>query len=84
MIIKGIEASELHGLLALYNHLHELDHPLPEQEYVEATWREIQASPWCKCFGVYIVGTLVSSCVLVGVRMAAELLQGYAVDGAKE
>jgi hypothetical protein len=39
MNIRPIEPNELIALLALYEHLHSTDDPLPETEVVEATWR---------------------------------------------
>ena len=51
-------------LLALYSHMHISDVPLPARSVVEAVWREIQDSPNFWYYGVFVDGSLVSSCTL--------------------
>lgn len=64
MKIREINKFELEDLLKLYEHLHETDDPLPTEEQIQITWREIQETPRLKYFGVYIDDKLVSSCNL--------------------
>jgi GNAT superfamily N-acetyltransferase len=64
MEIREIRLSELKELLMIYRHLHPLDEPLPGQQAVEATWQAIQENPDLFCFGGYVDGMLVSSCLL--------------------
>ena len=64
MEIREIEENELNELLDLYSHLHSWDDPLPKIGVVSAIWREIQASPNIKYFGLYVDGRLVSSCTI--------------------
>lgn len=53
MEIRSIGGGELDALLALYQHLHPQDQPLPERAQVEAVWQSILASPVQQCFGLY-------------------------------
>ena len=62
--IRPIGKQELDDLLSLYTHLHESDDKMPPREYVDAVWSEIQHDPRQKCFGLFLEGSLVSSCVL--------------------
>jgi GNAT superfamily N-acetyltransferase len=64
MEIREIRESELSELLALYQYLHESDDPLPEFDIVEGIWKQIQADPNLKYWGVFVDGRLVSSCAL--------------------
>jgi GNAT superfamily N-acetyltransferase len=64
MEIREISESELSELLALYRSLHESDDPLPELDVVEGIWKQIQADPNLRYFGVFVDGRLVSSCTL--------------------
>jgi GNAT superfamily N-acetyltransferase len=64
MEIREIRESELSELLALYQYLHESDDPLPESDVVEGIWKQIQADPNLKYWGVFVDGRLVSSCAL--------------------
>ena len=64
--LRLIREDELPALLALYRHLHEQDDPLPPDEIVQATWRELLASPRYRYVGAYVDegGGLVASCNL--------------------
>lgn len=64
MNVREITASELKSLLALYQHLHTEDDPLPDIDSIEAIWQELLVSPYHKYFGAYVEGRLVSSCTL--------------------
>jgi GNAT superfamily N-acetyltransferase len=62
MEIRSIGGGELDALLALYEHLHPDDQPLPERAQVEAVWQSILASPVQQCFGLYGGAQLRASC----------------------
>jgi len=64
MNIRLIHANELNELLALYEHLHRSDDPLPDQPVLQAVWNELLASPRYGCFGGYVGIELISSCTL--------------------
>lgn len=64
MEVRQIGPSELKDLLALYQHLHDVDDPLPDAASVEAIWQELQGNPRYRYFGVYVAEKLVSSCTL--------------------
>ncbi len=64
MNVREIAASELSGLLELYQHLHAKDDPIPDRDTVEAIWQELRVSPYHKYFGAFHEGRLVSSCTL--------------------
>jgi GNAT superfamily N-acetyltransferase len=62
--IRKIKPSELDRLLHLYQYLNEIDDPLPGQEVIEETWRQIQVNKHHLIFGVFKNEHLVSSCVI--------------------
>jgi GNAT superfamily N-acetyltransferase len=64
MEIRRIADPELEELLALYQHLHDSDDPLPEHAIVRTVWERIQSDPHQCYFGTYLDGRLVSSCAL--------------------
>lgn len=64
MLIRHLELSDLDALLALYEHLHGSDAPLPERDVVERVWRELSANPSYRYYGGFMGGALVSSCAL--------------------
>jgi|SRR5450830_229475 len=64
MEIRKIAKSELPELLALYDHLHDADIPLPETASVEAIWDELSNNPRYQYIGAYTDGKLVSSCTI--------------------
>lgn len=63
--IRSVGSGDLRQLLALYEHLHARDDPLPADAVVQAVWDEQLSHPGFHCFGGYEAGTLVSSCTLV-------------------
>ncbi|MGE6794128.1 Acetyltransferase (GNAT) family protein [Pseudomonas guineae] len=73
MDIRSIEADELDVLLALFEHLHPDDEPLPLRSQVEAVWQAIMANPSQRYFGLYSHGLLVASC---GINLIANLTRG--------
>ena len=64
MNIRLIHPNELNELLALYEHLHKSDEPLPESSVVQAVWQELMANPRYRYFGSYVGNTLVASCTI--------------------
>ena len=64
MQVRAIAPHELHELLALYQHLHRADDPLPEPAVVASVWRELMANPRYHYVGGFVAGKLVSSCTL--------------------
>jgi len=64
MRIRHLEPGDLDELLALYEHLHDSDVPLPERAVVERVWRELAANPSYRYYGVFVGASLVSSCTL--------------------
>lgn len=73
MDIRSIDAGELDALLALYEHLHPDDQPLPARAQVEAVWQTIMANPAQHCFGLYGDTRLLASC---SISLAANLTRG--------
>jgi GNAT superfamily N-acetyltransferase len=64
MSIRDLKQGDLPLLLELYRHLHPVDDPLPEAARLDSIWQEIQANPRLRCVGLFVEGTLVSSCQL--------------------
>jgi GNAT superfamily N-acetyltransferase len=62
--IRKIKPPELGRLLHLYQYLNEIDDPLPRQEIIEDTWRQMQDNKRHLIFGVFKGEHLVSSCVI--------------------
>jgi len=73
MDIRSVGASELDELLALYEHLHPEDQPLPVRDQVEAVWQMIIVNPFHRCFGLYREAQLVASC---SINLVANLTRG--------
>ncbi|WP_339411820.1 GNAT family N-acetyltransferase [Pseudomonas sp. EA_35y_Pfl2_R5] len=73
MDIRDVEAGELDALLALYEHLHPIDQPLPARHRVEAVWQAIIGNPAHHCFGLYCDAQLVASC---SINLVANLTRG--------
>jgi len=63
-MIREIQKSELADLLALYEHLHATDDPVPGADQVDEVWQSIQGNPDIKYFGAYESETLVATCTL--------------------
>lgn len=64
MLIRHLEIGDLDDLLALYEHLHASDAPRPARPVVEGVWRELVANTTYRYYGVFVEGSLVSSCTL--------------------
>lgn len=64
MEIRKIKDTELPSLMELYTHLHDADSPHPLAPVVEETWNEIQRNKNIRYFGVFMNGTLVSTCTI--------------------
>lgn len=62
--IKRLSHQDLPSLLELYKHLNKTDDPLPPMGQVEEVWNQIVSSEMCLCFGGFMDGALVCSCVL--------------------
>jgi GNAT superfamily N-acetyltransferase len=62
--IRAIQQNELKELLALYEHLHRTDEPMPEETVIQSVWKELRANPRYKYFGGYVGEALVSSCTI--------------------
>ena len=71
MDIRSVGASELDALLALYEHLHPEDQPLPARDQIEAVWQAIIANPAHHCFGLYREAQLVMEMIADTGRMAS-------------
>jgi GNAT superfamily N-acetyltransferase len=62
--IRPIRAAELDRLIALYEHLHADDAPLPDRGELEKLWCEILENPLLHYLVAELDGRLVSSCTL--------------------
>ena len=79
MDIRDIEAHELPDLLALYQHLHAADAPLPAQHVVDAVWQELQSDSRCRYFGGYLDDKMIASCTLTVVPNITRACRPYGV-----
>lgn len=79
MNIRQIQSNELNELLALYEHLHSADDPLPETAVVQEVWQELMAHPRYQYFGGYVNNTLVSSCTITVVPNLTRGCKPYGV-----
>lgn len=70
---------DLDALLALYEHLHRADEPLPERRRVEATWQKLCDSPDHLYLGVEVDALLVASCAVAFVPNLTRGARPYAV-----
>lgn len=64
MEIRELRAGELDALLALYQHLHDVDDPLPDSRAIAAIWQKIQADEHLLYFGGFVDNRLAVSCTL--------------------
>jgi GNAT superfamily N-acetyltransferase len=64
MEIRSLSQDELPALLALYEHLHDSDSPLPAQAEIAAVWSEIVSNNRIRYLGGFTNGLLVSSCTI--------------------
>ena len=79
MEVREIREAELDQLLALYEHLHAEDAPLPERDDVEALWKDMQRDSGLKYFGAFEDGRLVSTCTLAVVPNLTRGCRPYGV-----
>jgi GNAT superfamily N-acetyltransferase len=79
MLIRRLQSSDLSDLLALYEHLHDLDAPLPDESVVQTVWSELMASPSHRYYGAFLDGRLVSSCTLTVVPNLTRGCRPYGV-----
>jgi GNAT superfamily N-acetyltransferase len=64
MHIREAEQHELSAILALYQHLHAADEPLPDAATVAQIWSEINRDPKLHCLIAEMDGVFVASCIL--------------------
>jgi GNAT superfamily N-acetyltransferase len=62
LIVRELARADLEGLLALYQHLHPVDDPLPAQYLVERTWQTILDDPAQIYLGGFWQGMMVTAC----------------------
>ena len=79
MEIRELEASELDDLLALYEHLHEQDDPLPERKVITAVWQRIQTNDNLLYFGGFVDNQLACSCTLTLIPNLTRRCRPYGV-----
>ena len=79
MNIRELQPHELQSLLALYQHLHERDDPLPSLAEIEAVWAEAVSNPRIKYFVGFVNSELVSSCTLTVIPNLTRACRPYGV-----
>jgi GNAT superfamily N-acetyltransferase len=62
--IRKAQSDELPALLALYEHLHAADEPLPDDAKVRQVWDDIDRDPKLHCLVAERDGVFVASCIL--------------------
>ena len=62
--IRDAQPHELPALLALYEHLHAADEPLPDAATVAQVWGDICRDPKLHCLVAEVDDALVASCIL--------------------
>ena len=62
--IRDAQPNELPALLALYEHLHAADEPLPNDTTEQLVWDDICRDPKLHCLVAEIDGVFVASCIL--------------------
>jgi GNAT superfamily N-acetyltransferase len=77
--IRELGEADLDALLALYQHLHAQDDPLPARPEVEALWSRVCASPDHVYQGGFLDGELVASCCAAIVPNFTRGARPYAV-----
>ena len=63
-LIRHTEPNELPALLALYEHLHAADEPLPDAATMQRVWDDICRDPKLYCLVAEVDGEFVASCIL--------------------
>ncbi len=79
MNIREIRANELGLLLELYQHLHEDDEPLPNQNVVDEVWQKIQVDDHLIYLGAYEQENLLGSCTLAVIPNLTRACKPYGV-----
>ena len=64
MHIRHLASEELGQLLALYQHLHPQDEPLPDTATVESIWHELMGNSRYQYLGAFQEERLIASCTL--------------------
>ncbi len=77
--IRPLHTDDLPALLALNQHLHTNDVPLPSPEMTQQTWQAMLAQPGMVCLGGFAGGQLVASCTLVVVPNLTRGCRPYAL-----
>ena len=77
--IRKLLRTELTQLLALYQHLHKHDEPLPPAPQLEAVWAEALANPRIRYFGGWNEDLLVASCTLTVIPNLTRACRPYGV-----
>ena len=78
-VVRSLEATERDDLLRLYRHLHASDVPASDEAHVEASWQSLLANPGVSCFGAFVDGQLIASCVLIVVPNLTRGCRPFAV-----
>ena len=78
-LIRPVALHELDQLLALYQHLHPTDAPLPARDELDALWRRILADPQLHYLVAEVDGQLVASCTLAVIANLTRGARPYAV-----
>jgi len=79
MLIRQLRSNDLSDLLALYEHLHSSDTPLPADSVVQSVWRELMTSPKHRHYGAFVDEQLVSSCTLTIIPNLTRSCRTYGV-----
>lgn len=79
MDIRALSSNDLPALLALYEHLHDADAPLPPRPEINAVWAEIMSNSRLRYFGGFVDGRLVSSCTIAVVPNLTRGCRPYGV-----
>jgi GNAT superfamily N-acetyltransferase len=77
--VRPLARGDLPKLLALYDHLHRADDPLPAHEQVEAIWARILRDECHIYMGGFLGETLISACNAVVVPNLTRGARPYAV-----
>ena len=64
MHIREAEPHELPEVLALYQHLHAVDEPMPDDATVRQVWDDICRDPKLHCLAAEMDNVFVASCIL--------------------
>ena len=79
MQIRQLQSSDLTSLLALYQHLHSADSPLPGDDVTQSVWSELLSSANYRYYGAFVDNLLVSSCVLTVIPNLTRSCRPYGV-----